>query len=375
MLPRGGAANPSSKRKDLQGIRGLAILGVLGFHFYPKLFPNGYLGVDQWYLKQSNLVVGVLVVVLFFSSIFLINKDEIGEKMVEKKVLKPGNRTWPRLDAVSDDMGFDDAERMNAYWNRHDHMAPELQEPNCVKRSPKHERWCDFTENGTEYHIAIFGNSYTMNHHKMFIQECKHRAFKISKDDETSCEPLTSPTNDTTCIAKLQELVEFVQETNPDYAFIFQRFFAANNPYDTDENDLEHDRTYLEMRSQLRKMLPFIKKRLFIMDSFPRVKPDRIQYIAQEMKAGVKTMEEINKSLYNPSGFERGRRRHAELLKKECNSKCELIDYVDAFWNKTMNAFQYFDSKGFSYFTSPLHISAHGIEHVRHIYTEICARL
>ncbi|KAF1754120.1 hypothetical protein GCK72_020678 [Caenorhabditis remanei] len=36
------------KRDDLQGIRGLAILSVLGFHFYPNYFPNGYLGVDHF---------------------------------------------------------------------------------------------------------------------------------------------------------------------------------------------------------------------------------------------------------------------------------------------------------------------------------------
>ncbi|EGT50180.1 CBN-OAC-48 protein [Caenorhabditis brenneri] len=53
MLPRGVVANPSSKRKDLQGIRELAILGVLGFHFYPKLFPNGYLGVDQFFVLSG----------------------------------------------------------------------------------------------------------------------------------------------------------------------------------------------------------------------------------------------------------------------------------------------------------------------------------
>uniref|UniRef100_A0A1I7TXA9 Acyl_transf_3 domain-containing protein n=1 Tax=Caenorhabditis tropicalis TaxID=1561998 RepID=A0A1I7TXA9_9PELO len=43
----GNITPPSSKRLDLQGIRGLAILSVLGFHFYPSYFPNGYLGVDQ----------------------------------------------------------------------------------------------------------------------------------------------------------------------------------------------------------------------------------------------------------------------------------------------------------------------------------------
>ncbi|CAB05286.1 Acyl_transf_3 domain-containing protein [Caenorhabditis elegans] len=327
---------------------------------------------EKWYLKQSNSTVCILIIVLFISSTILINKDEIGQKNQHSTSGKSG---WPRLDALNDNMTFDDAERMNAYWNQHDHMAPELQEPNCIKMSQNHERWCQFKENGTEYHIALFGNSYTKNHHKMFIQECKHRAYRISMDDETGCEPLTSPTDNAACIKKLPEFVEFIAETQPDYAFMFTRFFAAANPYNITENDLEHDRTYLEMRSQLRKMLPNIKKKIFILDSIPRVHPEQIDTIAKNLKRKRKTMEEINKSLYNPSGFERGRRRHAELLEKECNSKCELIDYLPEFWNKTMNAFQYFDARGFSYFTSPFHISAHGIEHVRHIYTDICNRL
>ncbi|EFP01345.1 hypothetical protein CRE_14459 [Caenorhabditis remanei] len=40
-----------------------------------------------------------------------------------------------------------------------------------------------------------------------------------------------------------------------------------------------------------------------------------------------------------------------------------------------MNAFQYFDNQGFSYFTSGGHLSAHGLEHVRPIYKKICAGL
>ena len=35
------------KRQDLQGIRGIAIISVLCFHFLPSEFPNGYLGIDQ----------------------------------------------------------------------------------------------------------------------------------------------------------------------------------------------------------------------------------------------------------------------------------------------------------------------------------------
>ena len=35
-----------SKRNDIQWLRALAILAVLGFHIWPETFPYGYLGVD-----------------------------------------------------------------------------------------------------------------------------------------------------------------------------------------------------------------------------------------------------------------------------------------------------------------------------------------
>ncbi|PIC32647.1 hypothetical protein B9Z55_012897 [Caenorhabditis nigoni] len=152
-------------------------------------------------------------------------------------------------------------------------------------------------------------------------------------------------------------------------------FFAVAEPYDNGPDNLNNDTIYLEMKSQLKKMLPNIKKKLFILDSLPRIQTEGVGKIAEEMKKGKKTMEEINKSLYDPFHYERGRHRYAELVKNECGSKCEMIDYVDAFWNKTMNAFQYFDSKGFTYFTVINHLSAHGLEHVRPIYNKICAGL
>ncbi|KAI5153774.1 hypothetical protein ENBRE01_3242 [Enteropsectra breve] len=40
-------SKPSGKLLHLQGIRGIAILAVILFHFYPTIFSNGYLGVDM----------------------------------------------------------------------------------------------------------------------------------------------------------------------------------------------------------------------------------------------------------------------------------------------------------------------------------------
>ncbi|PIC33376.1 hypothetical protein B9Z55_013379 [Caenorhabditis nigoni] len=312
---------------------------------------------ERWYLKQSNRIISLLIVYLFVVNAIYINWDDIREYVREKpeSVILP-DRKFPRLDGVTSNMTFDDAERLNAYWNYRDHTAPELRESGCIKRQPG-KLGCDFQENGTEFKIAILGSSYAKNHHKMIIQECRHRASTISMADVTGCEPLAAPrkpvdngkfSTDWTqeCHDRLEEFVEFINDTQPDYAFMMTR-----------------------------KMLPNIKKKLFILDSFPRIHPEGIENIAKEMKEGKKTMEEINMSLYESKQYEWGRHRHAELVKNECGSKCELIDYMDAFWNKTMNKFQYFDSKGFSYFTTTLHVSAHGIEHVRPIYTKICAEL
>ncbi|ULT94430.1 hypothetical protein L3Y34_003717 [Caenorhabditis briggsae] len=342
---------------------------------------------ERWYLRQSNNMIATLVIILFSSNAIFIYRDQIQENVdrtMNNTVSSDGK--YPRFDGWTPNMTLDDAQKMNYHWNRYDINDPKLRESGCVHKFPN-KNWCEYPGNGTEYKIAILGSSYARNHYKLIIQECRNRAKAFTTADVMGCEPIAAPhipvdngrafakTWSPTCANHLIMFVDFINTTQPDYAFIMSRFFAVAEPYNNGPDNLNNDTVYLEMKSQLKKMLPNIKKKLFILDSFPRIQTKEVAKIAEEMKKGNKKMEDINKSLYDPFHYERGRHRYAELVKNECGPKCELIDYVDAFWNKTMNAFQYFDSNGFTYFTSINHVSAHGLEHVRPIYNKICSGL
>ncbi|EGT46636.1 hypothetical protein CAEBREN_29377 [Caenorhabditis brenneri] len=193
------------------GLLASGILAVVVYETYEK-----------WYLKLSNRSCALLIVLLFIVNVVLINKDAIQGIPFMKQVESPnGSSRFERLDGVNENMTFDDATRLNQYWNKYD--LEMMIEPGCIKRTPKHSRWCDYELKGDEFKIAIFGNSYTKNHHKMFIQECKNRAYNITVDSERGCEPLAATPNDHGCVKKLSEFVEFIESAKPDYAFIFTR--------------------------------------------------------------------------------------------------------------------------------------------------------
>ena len=45
----------------LDGLRAVAVLGVIAFHFAPSTFVGGYIGVDMFFVISGFLITGLLV--------------------------------------------------------------------------------------------------------------------------------------------------------------------------------------------------------------------------------------------------------------------------------------------------------------------------
>lgn len=59
--PRLDRVNAPKTRLDIQVLRALAILAVVLYHFVPDIAPNGYLGVDIFFVISGFLITGLLI--------------------------------------------------------------------------------------------------------------------------------------------------------------------------------------------------------------------------------------------------------------------------------------------------------------------------
>ncbi|PIC36034.1 hypothetical protein B9Z55_015183 [Caenorhabditis nigoni] len=323
---------------------------------------------EKWYLKLSSTSVGCLVVTLFFMNLVVIHKNEISDQIQYMR------RNISNLDEVTENMTIDDAEAMNHRWNIND--LKNLYVPSCVYESINTPYgWCRHTGLSRlgKYRIVTFGNSWTANHAKLFYQECGYKANSILQGAAYACEPLyvSSPTHP--CASNFTTFVERIEMEKPDFGFHFTRHISIGAGFPKNVTTFDKDPIYQMMKAQMLKIIVNIKYKVYLIHAIPSVLPNSVRGIAGLVKKGTERVK-IEKMLLRPHGWEMARKRYEQLV-RDCNGKCELIDYLPEFYQNSTKTFRYFDDKGFSYWTTDQHFSPHGIEKLRHIWTDLCAKL
>ena len=59
--PRRASIARLSHRRDIDGVRALAVLLVVGFHAFPTVVPGGFVGVDLFFVISGYLITGTIL--------------------------------------------------------------------------------------------------------------------------------------------------------------------------------------------------------------------------------------------------------------------------------------------------------------------------
>ncbi|CAB3409444.1 unnamed protein product [Caenorhabditis bovis] len=325
---------------------------------------------EKWYLKQSTMFVFTMVIVLLFVDVVLLNKDDIGYALSS-----PHKHNKTQFDGVPDNLTLDEAAKFNYQWTANDNKN--LMVPSCKYRSGKGPLgWCDHTglNKRNKFKLMIFGNSWTSNHGKLIFDECRDQAHTIVQASAYGCEPLYPSDNSKRCAGEIETFKKNIKIEQPDYGFIITRFTTIGDiPIPKNITNVADDEMYKVMKKNMKFFTENIKNKLFILDFFPRIISGYINQIVPDLKKNVNAVE-IDKKLVDPNGWETARKRYAQLF-NDCGPKCVRIDYLPEFWNNSTQTFRFFDEHGLVYITGINHMSPHGLEKVRHLYTDICKHL
>ncbi|EFO94140.1 hypothetical protein CRE_16578 [Caenorhabditis remanei] len=355
------------KRQDLQGIRGIAIISVLCFHFLPSEFPNGYLGVDQFFvlsgflmcmllrrsstsLKSENFRSSVipfafefysrrlqrivplylLIILISVLALFYIFPDTAYESNISsgKRALsfhvKSSDNSRRRL------LFNELAEKLNHDWSINDFKN--LNVPSCdYERENGPLGWCRHKELNGKYKLMLIGNSWAANHGRIIYEECRNRSKSILQGSSQGCDPLYNSPEATHCTGTVAKYRKGVVKEKPDFLFITTKFNSVGDPMPMGVTQLKDDPIYRSMKRHTDILTENVKYKLFLLKPLPHIDGEKVKDIVGMVKRR-EDLKEFDKILIKRSS-DLARRRYEQLF-KDCK-KCVSIDYMPLLWNSS----------------------------------------
>ncbi|CAI5443740.1 unnamed protein product [Caenorhabditis angaria] len=315
---------------------------------------------EKWYIKLDNSRVFILTIILIFANIAILKLNNVSIS---------NESTIPQQTNKTIFVNLEDVEKQNREWNANDIIN--LAVKTCTKRISS--KYCNTSglSPRNPYKILLIGNSWAPNHGNLFYEECKDKANILVLGANTACEPFYL-SKEWNCQPKdFDETRKHVENLKPDYIFHITRHIAYGENFNG--TSFENDEVYQKMWKEMKKLLKFVNKKVYLLDAIPTVKKTEIVKLVGYLRKNISAVE-IDKIMLDLTNYEGARARYAQLI-KDCGDKCELIDYHDIFYRKDSKTFRFFDDNGFEYITNILHLTALGLEKVRPIWRKICANL
>ncbi|KAF1757346.1 hypothetical protein GCK72_013801 [Caenorhabditis remanei] len=320
---------------------------------------------EKWYLKLSNKSLMILCGILLVLNAGTLFKDKLNFDSLSQ------NST--RLDGIiNGKVSFELAEKLNHDWSINDFKN--LNVPSCDYETGNGPLgWCRHKELNGKYKLMLIGNSWAANHGRIIYEECQNSSKSILQGSSQGCDPLYNSPEATHCTGTVAKYRKGVVNEKPEFLFITTKFNSVGDPMPTGVTQIKDDPIYRAMRRHTDILAENVKYKLFLLKPLPHIDGEKVKDIVGMVKQR-EDLKEFDKVLIKRSS-DLARRRYDQLF-KDCK-KCVSIDYMPLLWNSTTDYWRLYDenNSGLTYVTSPNHLSPHGLELVRNIYTEICRTL
>ncbi|PIC33828.1 hypothetical protein B9Z55_013672 [Caenorhabditis nigoni] len=229
-------------------------------------------------------------------------------------------------------------------------------------------------EDKGKFKILIIGNSFAANHARLIHQECGSKARELVQISISACEPLYPAMKyGQRCVDTVEMFKKVVADEKPDYAFLTSRFLDIGDPFPAGVTRVEDDPIYKSMKKSFDVLVASVKFKIFVFMQIPEIVPSNIEKIVDVIK-NKEDLAEFDKSFVQRN-HTIARIRYEKMV-QGCE-KCVPFDYDSLFFNKTTSTWRFYDeaNNGLSYMTTINHLSFHGLELVRHIFSNLCSSI